>query len=72
MIRVGIIEDMPDYRNVLEVLINHTQGMTVAFSAGSAEEAMPLFTSTQPSICIVDINLPGQPGHQVVRWIRQQ
>ena len=70
MISIGIIEDLPDYRNLLEVLIEHTDGMQIAFSVNSAEDAMLQINKTGcPNICLVDINLPGSSGIELVKWL---
>lgn len=70
MIRIGIVEDLADYRNLLEVLIGHTPGMEIVFTAGTAEQAIGELTDNKINICIIDINLPGMPGPELVRWIR--
>ncbi|MBX3257769.1 MAG: response regulator transcription factor [Chitinophagaceae bacterium] len=70
MITTGIIEDLEDYRNLLQVLFEHSQDMQVLFCAKNAEEAMTGISSNKPGLCIIDINLPGQSGIELVKWIR--
>jgi two-component system, NarL family, response regulator LiaR len=70
MIRIGIVEDLADYRNLLEMLIKHTQGLQLGFSAGTAEDALEGILMREINICMIDINLPGMQGPELVRWIR--
>ncbi|MCC6289402.1 MAG: response regulator transcription factor [Chitinophagaceae bacterium] len=71
MISIGIIEDLDDYRNLLQLLLEHTEGMQVVFSVRNAEEAInSCSNNTVPAVCIIDINLPGQSGIDFVRWVR--
>lgn len=70
MISIGIVEDLADYRNLLEILINHTDGMNALFSTGSAEAAIAHLQVEKPDICIIDINLPGMKGPELVSWIQ--
>lgn len=70
MITTGIIEDLEDYRNLLQVLFEHSDGMQVLFCSKNAEDAMTRISSNRPDLCIIDINLPGQSGIELVKWIR--
>ncbi len=69
MISIGIIEDLDDYRNLLKLLLEHTTDMEVTFAVRSAEEAMIVLKNTPVTVCIIDINLPGQSGIDLVKWI---
>jgi len=63
MIRIGIIEDLDEYRNLLKLLLNHAEDMEVVFSVESGEEAIDNWENfSTPDLCIIDINLPGQSG----------
>lgn len=70
MIRIGIIEDLDEYRNLLKLLLNHAEDMEVVFSVESGEEAIDNWENfSTPDLCIIDINLPGQSGIEIVNWI---
>jgi len=71
MITIGIIEDLSDYRNLLQALFKHTDGMQVLFDVESAEKAMAeIQKGNSPDLCVVDINLPGHSGIELVKWIK--
>lgn len=71
MIHIGIIEDLEEYRNLLKLLLNHTDDMEVVFSAESGEDAITHWEQyTPPDLCIIDINLPGQSGIELVKWVK--
>lgn len=70
MISIGIIEDLDDYRKLLQILLEHTEDMQVVFSVSTAEEAIKSCSDNAPVVCIIDINLPGQSGIDFVKWVR--
>jgi two-component system, NarL family, response regulator LiaR len=70
MIRVAVIEDIPNYRNALEVLLNGSEGFECVAAFENAETAQKELPAWQPDIALVDINLPGMNGIELVRFIR--
>lgn len=72
MIKIGIIEDIEDYRNLLNILLNSAEDMEVVFSCMSSEAAIEqLAGGNIPDVCIIDIQLPGKSGIELLDWIRQ-
>lgn len=70
MISIGIVEDIDDYRNLLRLLLEHTTDIAVLFSVKSAEEAINEFNENRvPDVCVIDINLPGSSGIELVKRI---
>src|SRR5712691_1199071 len=69
---VAIIEDQPDIREGLAVLIGGTPGYRVAATFGSMEEALPNIGKRLPDVALVDIGLPGMSGVEGVRRLREQ
>jgi two-component system, NarL family, response regulator LiaR len=70
MIKVAIIEDLESFRNALATLIERTDGFTLIGQYANAEDAIQPIIETCPDICLVDINLPGMNGIQLVSKIR--
>ena len=70
MIRVAVIEDLSSYRNALQVLLNGTAGFECMAVFENAEIAYKELPVLQPDIALVDINLPGMNGIELVRFIR--
>jgi DNA-binding NarL/FixJ family response regulator len=70
MIRVAVIEDIPNYRNALEVLLNGSEGFECIAAFENAEIACKELPALQPDIALVDINLPGMNGIELISFIR--
>lgn len=70
MISVSIVEDLPEIRNGLERLVKEQQDMLLYSVSSNAEEAMPELKRTQPSIVIMDINMPGMNGIDCIRAVK--
>jgi CheY-like chemotaxis protein len=71
-VRVLLVEDAPDTRNVIRWLLE--QSGAIVSAAGSAAEAVGLFArqNDQPfDILLSDIGMPGQDGNDLVRTIRE-
>lgn len=72
MITIGIIEDLDDYRNLLNVLFSNSMEMALVFSVQNTEVAIQqIEAGILPTVCIIDINLPGSSGIELVKWIRK-
>ena len=72
MLRVAVIEDLPNYRNALQVLLNGSEGFSCAGAYENAEIAIEEISDHQPDIALVDINLPGMNGIDLIRIIRNK
>jgi DNA-binding NarL/FixJ family response regulator len=59
---VAVIEDQPEIRQGLEVLINGTAGYRCTGIFGSMEEALRKLAGQCPRVVLVDIGLPGMSG----------
>lgn len=73
-IRVAVVEDDPGLRESLRLLIGGTRGFAWAGGYRSAEEALQRLGAAQsspPDVLLMDIHLPGMPGSEAVRHVRQ-
>jgi CheY-like chemotaxis protein len=55
-----IVEDDPDIRNLFHITLKNDGLDTI--TASSVEEALRLLENHMPDIVLVDMNLPGRPG----------
>jgi len=69
-IRVSVVEDIPDIREALRLLIEQSPGFTFVSAYEEGEESVPGLLREKPDIVIMDINLPGMTGIECVRQIR--
>lgn len=71
-ISVAIVEDNNDIRNALEQIIDMADGYKLAGSCVNGEEALANLTQLMPQVVLMDINLGGINGIEVVRKIKEE
>lgn len=71
-ISVAIVEDNNDIRNALEQIIDMADGYTLAGSCVNGEEAIINIPHLKPKIVLMDINLGGISGIDVVRVLKEE
>jgi two-component system LytT family response regulator len=64
--RVVIVEDQVPMRNEIEHLVNQREGFIVTGSCGSVEEAIDIIQTNLPDIVLLDINLSGGTGFDIL------
>lgn len=69
-IRVSIVEDDKGIRETLATMISDTSGLQCVAEFGSAEEALKKFSAQDCDVALVDINLPGRNGIQLVAELK--
>jgi DNA-binding NarL/FixJ family response regulator len=72
VIRVTVIEDQPDLRDGLALLINGSEDCRCTRAFGSMEEALAETDPEPPDIVLLDIGLPGMSGIEGVRTLKQR
>jgi DNA-binding NarL/FixJ family response regulator len=71
-VRVGLVEDDAPLREGLAVLIGGTSGYRVTGAFDSVETALEPLSRETPDVLLLDIHLPGVPGSQAVRSLRER
>ena len=66
--KILIVEDNPDMRDLLGVLIGHMGHLAVLASQG--DQALEKATAEKPELIIVDIMMPGMGGRELTRILR--
>jgi PAS domain S-box-containing protein len=67
-IRLLIVEDEPDARDLLKVILGQCGAQVKA--AQSAEEALIEFQEWKPDLMISDIEMPGEDGYTLIQKVR--
>ena len=70
-IRIAIVEDDEKIRSSLVVLIEGTHGFRCVGAYEDAESALRDLPRKEPDISLVDINLPGMQGIELVQRLKQ-
>jgi pilus assembly protein CpaE len=72
MIKVLIVDDIPETRDHLSRLLGMEREIDVAGTASSGEEAIQLAMDMRPDIIVMDINMPGMDGIAAAEIISQR
>jgi DNA-binding NarL/FixJ family response regulator len=74
-IKIMLIEDSPEYREVIEMAITKEADMELCGAFGAAEGALRSLQNPKPSdapdLILLDLNLPGMSGHEAMPWINK-
>ncbi|MFI5185566.1 MAG: response regulator [Chitinophagales bacterium] len=70
MIHVVIIEDIPEIREGLQMLINGSDGFSCKNTFAAAEPAINELPLLNPDVVLMDIHLPGISGIEAVRKLK--
>ncbi len=65
---VLIVEDEPEFRALVELWVARHGWQTAVATDGT--EVIRRFAEREPAIVLLDLNLPGMDGWQVIDWIR--
>jgi len=72
MIKVLIVDDIPETRDHLSRLLGLDREIDVAGVAGSGEEAIQMAMDLRPDVLVLDINMPGMDGIATSEIIAQR
>ena len=72
VIKAAVVEDLPDMREGLTLLIEETDGYRCTGSFESVEEALEGIGSDLPDVVLMDIGLPGMSGIEGVRVLKER
>lgn len=69
--RIAILEDDPALRGYLEMIINETPGLELAFSEATVAAAIEACGRVPFDLCLVDLKLPDGSGLEFVAHMKQ-
>ncbi|VGO15443.1 putative transcriptional regulatory protein NarL [Pontiella desulfatans] len=72
-IKIMLVEDHPEYREILEFVFAKKKGLELVSQFGNAELALRTLQdggrAAEPDIILLDLNLPGMSGLDAMPWI---
>jgi two-component system response regulator DesR len=71
MIRVLVVDDRADVRRAIKLMIEVEPDMTVVGEAADGETALPIAEAVQPNVALVDMQLPGMNGYEVIERLAE-
>jgi DNA-binding NarL/FixJ family response regulator len=72
MIKVAVIEDNPQYRTTIAIILQLNERLKLIHKLEDAKDVIPLFDSEKPDVVLMDIDLPGKSGIQAVWEIKRK
>lgn len=70
--RIAIVEDDPLLRGSMSILLGGERGFEVVGAYGSGEEALEGLPGARPEVVLVDLDLPGISGVQLIRQVKRR
>ena len=70
VLTVALVEDDPEIRETLKLLLDASSEFNCELAFGSGEEALGALEANGPDVVLMDISLPGISGIECVRLLR--
>src|SRR3990172_1195797 len=68
-ISIVIVDDHPLFRQGVADTLSLESDFRIVGQAATGEEGLTLIRETQPSVAVIDVNLPGLNGQQLTRQV---
>lgn len=66
-----IVDDEPHVRSLIKTILSHMKFSPI-YEAKSGLECMDIFKQHHPCLILLDINLPGVDGREVLKMLKSQ
>jgi DNA-binding NarL/FixJ family response regulator len=70
IIRVSVLDDDEDFRELLSSLLNKSQGFKCVSTYQNIDEALKNIENDLPDILLLDIGIPGKSGIEILKEIK--
>ena len=71
-ISVLLVDDSPDFLQLVGVWLSHEEGLEVVGSATSAAEAIALVAKLCPRVVVMDVEMPGMNGIEATSRLKSR
>ena len=71
MIEIFLVDDEPLLLESLEIVLTIKGGYKVCGTAGNGLEALKLLKEHQPNVMLIDLNMPGMGGIELIKEIKK-
>lgn len=69
-LKIFIVDDADIMRKLVQQYLGQNEAVAIVGEATSGEEAIAKAKESQPDVVLLDVNLPGMSGAEVVRRLR--
>jgi two-component system response regulator DesR len=69
--RVLLVDDVAPLRTFVAMFIDRSDDFEVVGQAGNAQEALDEVTRSEPDVIILDVNMPGRTGIDILPELRR-
>jgi DNA-binding NarL/FixJ family response regulator len=69
--KVLIVDDEPHVRDYISLLVQSSLNAPQVLKAADSTEALAHYTSARPDLVLLDINMVGETGFEILRQLRQ-
>jgi DNA-binding NarL/FixJ family response regulator len=69
--RILLADDQPDVRSALRLLLEQEDGWHVVSDVSAFADLLTCVRRTNPSLILLDWELPGTPGSELVKRVRE-
>ena len=71
LFKILIVDDEPEARNLLRSLLSEIKNVEVVGEADNSERALYLIVEHYPNLILMDINMPGKTGMELVSLMKK-
>lgn len=69
-VKILLVDDEPHVRKYISLLIKGVFAGPVIMEAGNSDDALRLYRENQPDLVMLDINMPGRDGLEILNDLR--
>jgi len=70
LLKILVVDDEPEARELLKFMLHESDGISVIGTAGDVDEALMIVKREKPHLILLDIQMPGKNGFQLIEQIQ--
>ncbi len=72
VVRVMVVEDVPDFQDIIAFTLSSEPNAEIVHVAKTGEEALEAFAKLSPELVLLDFQLPGIDGLEAAKRMKEQ
>lgn len=70
-IKVAVVDDAADLRNLLKLVLDRDPRLTVVGEAGDGQAGVAMIRDAKPDLVVLDLAMPVMDGYEALRQLRE-